>query len=261
MADPLPVLVLAAHGSASNSGNNPAARIADSLQKIPELADVQIGFLKEQPFLKDVLQSLAGQDTIIIPMTTGSGRVSDEIIPNLIREYGSPETMTLQDPVGNHPRIEKLMSERATDIMTSFDLLPVNTTLLIIGHGNPHNPSNARDTDKLANAIEIRTKIPASTAFIEQAPYISDWKENLSGTHVIVLPFLIGGGQHGGRDVPILLGLDPDKLEAEDGNPVSGPFEIDGRKLWCVRPVGQDPELADIIREIATRLTSATRVP
>ena len=42
MADPLPVLVLAAHGSASNSGNNPAARIADSLQKIPELADVQI---------------------------------------------------------------------------------------------------------------------------------------------------------------------------------------------------------------------------
>jgi len=125
---------------------------------------------------------------------------------------------------------------------------------LLAAHGNRNNPQNARQAKALARAIADNSNgIAVKAAFIEEPPLISDWQADTDRQHLIVLPFLIGGGLHGAEDVPKMVGLDPEDpalgaMGAE--TPVAGPFAIHGRSIWYCRALGHDPALSRMIIDL-----------
>ena len=62
-------------------------------------------------------------------------------------------------------------------------------------------------------------------AFIEEAPLVSDWPQMTTAEHLIVLPYLIGGGLHAQEDIPIMLGISAGNY---DKAPVTGALSAHG---------------------------------
>ena len=83
---------------------------------------------------------------------------------------------------------------------------------------------------------------------------LKDWRRIAAGKTVVVVPFLMSGGLHGTRDIPTLLGLDPDDpglAGLEESEKPAGPLTLAGRKVYLFRPLGYEPVMTEIIIERA----------
>ncbi len=242
-------LLLAAHGSSRPAMDNPVRQLADSIRARAIFADVQYGFLKEAPLLGDVLASLDTKPLYVIPMLSGHGYITDELIPKVLESFQGP--VYLEKPLGTLAAIPALLAERAASVIQKQKLNPEQTTVLLAAHGNARNPENARQAKAMAENIEsLLEGVQATAAFIEEAPLISAWQVTTASENLIVLPFLIGGGLHGAEDVPTMLGLECGAASLEqldEDTPFVGPLPTKGRNIWYCRSLGYEPTLADII--------------
>jgi sirohydrochlorin cobaltochelatase len=239
-------LLLTAHGSSHSSGNNPTLTLAEHLKAQGLFADVRCGFLKEEPQLTDVLSDIQTQELYVVPLLTGHGYITDELIPNALSQLDSSITVHLCKPLGTHNTVPTIMANRARSVIKDHNLKKDQVSVLVAAHGNEKNPENACQTKNLAARIEsLMDGIQTTAAFIDQAPLISDWPSMTSAENLIVLPFLIGDGLHTKEDVPAMLGLDgKDKYDETD------PMVAHGRNIWCCRPLGFEPDLANIVLKL-----------
>ena len=103
----------------------------------------------------------------------------------------------------------------------------------------------------LAGHIQSMTnRTPTYALFIEEEPLISDWSTMTTSNNLIVLPFLIGGGLHGAKDVPEMLGLDaadPTFNGLSEHTSFVGPLKTHNRSIWFCRALGFEPAISDII--------------
>ena len=238
-------LLLAAHGSSRPDGNNPILRLAESLRGRDAFNEVQCGFLQQQPLLKDVLSQLQTEELIVVPMFSGYGYITDDLIPQALGQVSSGTRVCLCDPIGVHAAIPSIMAKRASSIIKENALEPAKVSIMIAAHGHTKNTKNADQTNALAAGVEkLMRGITASAAFIEEAPLVSDWPQITTAEHLIVLPFLIGGGLHAQEDIPIMLGMSAGDY---DKAPVTGPLSAHGRTIWYCRALGFEESLIDII--------------
>ena len=251
-------LLLAAHGSSRPDNNSPVRALVERLKADGAFGDVLCGFIKEAPFLTDILPSLTTEELVVIPLLTSQGFITDELIPGALKTVPSSIRVHLCPPLGVHSEIPKLMASRVEDVLSDLALPRDDVSVLVAAHGNKKNPENARQTSAVAQSIEEHLDtISVEAAFIEQSPFLSDWTRNVSSGHLIVLPFLIGGGLHGAEDVPTMLGLDPKGAEL---NRLSGtvahtePLKSHGRSIVICRALGYEPKLAKIISDIAHQI-------
>jgi len=238
-------LVIAAHGSSRHPGARPVLRHAEELRQRGLFADVKPGFLKEPPFLADVLADIETAQAFVVPMVTGNGTITDTLIPGIVADSECAATVHMCLPVGNHPMLTNIMAERVGGVLSGHGLAVNNCALLLAAHGNARNPDVAEAARAVAVNLGRELGIASAAAFIEEAPFISDWPDLLDAENVIVLPFLIGGGFHCVEDLPGMLGLDA--LDETPG--VAGPFTVHERRLWCCPAVGNEAAIADIIVE------------
>jgi sirohydrochlorin ferrochelatase len=247
-------LLLAAHGSSRPGGQNPVQVLAKSLKARNLFADVLCGFLKQPPLLSQILPQLIAPKLCVIPMLTGHGYITDELIPEALLTLSDSTIVNLCQPIGTTTAVQDIMAERARSMINDKSLEPDKISILVAAHGNKKNSKNAEQTHLLADHIERMLGIATTAAFIEEAPLISDWARSTSSEHLIVLPFLIGGGLHGAEDVPIMLGLDAENSilnSLNDDTPFVGPLPAQGRSIWLCRALGHEPALADIVLELA----------
>lgn len=244
-------IVIAAHGSSRHPGAKPVHRHVETLRQSGLFADVTPGFLKEAPLLSEVLEAIETPDAYIVPMVTGNGYITDTLIPGIVDNSNCAASVHMCLAVGNHPMLVDIMAERVGGALDDNKLAPDNYALLLAAHGNSRNPDVADAARSVAADLGRRLGIASGAAFIEEAPFIRDWPDLLDAENVIVLPFLVGGGFHGVKDIPEMLGLDA--LDETPG--VAGPFSVHGRRLWCCPPVGNEAAIADIIID---RVNSAT---
>jgi len=256
LADPLTgaSLLLAGHGSSRPGGDNPIQWHRRTIAAAGIFSDVFEGYLKQAPFLGDVLGDIVADNLYVVPMLTGHGYITDELIPGALSKLTDTARVHLCEPIGCHPGIAELLAGQVRAVIAANALDGADVSALLAAHGNRNNPRNAHQAKALAAVIADRCGgVTVEAAFIEEAPLISDWCAATQAGNLIVLPFLIGGGLHGAVDVPEMLGLDPahPALEALGADTThAGPFTVHGRSLWYCRAFGHDPALSDMIIDL-----------
>jgi len=243
-------LLLAGHGSSLPGIENPVQIHRQTLQETGIFADVVTGYLKQAPLLDDVLAQISTDTLFVVPVLTGHGYITDELIPGALSVLNGRTQVRMCEPIGCHPDNAGLFAGRIRAILDDNNLSPANVSAVLAAHGNRTNPQNALQAKALARAIRDICGVTTKAMFIEEDPLISDWTSMNTAENLIVLPFMIGGGRHGAEDVPTMVGLDPQNPDLQSLGAeisVAGPFNIQGRKVWYSRAFGHEPALAPII--------------
>jgi sirohydrochlorin cobaltochelatase len=94
-----------------------------------------------------------------------------------------------------------------------------------------------------------------SEAYMEEAPFVADWRKNTFQHFVVVVPFFIADGLHSYQDIPVLLGIESKTTIAASRQEIfrRNPYHLDGRELYYAKAIGSEPSMADIILDTVDR--------
>lgn len=253
-------LILVGHGSARHPESAaPILALAEELRRIGPWSEVVAVFMKQDPKLDQALNMVSAKVVVVIPVFAGKGYYTDTLIP---KSMGLDGALTRRDgrvihytpPAGGNPRIPGLMACRADGVARESGWMPQDTSLLLIAHGSSR-PGGAGETPRaIAAAIAGHDHFAEVVlTFLEQEPLAQDWRDMVKGDKVVALPLLVAQGLHASQDIPPLFGLVSGQ---------TGPVEIAGRTVRLATGLGAEPELVDIIAEMAkTALTGCENTP
>ena len=202
--------------------------------------EVYVAFLKEEPLIQDALESIDSEKITIVPDFLADGYFTRQVIPGLLNLEALPDTVRYCDPVGTHPLMAKLIEDAAKDVLGEWR--DEDVSLLLVGHGST---KNAKSKESLLEHVKVLREATdfaeIHDLWLEESPFVTSWKQVTASTQVIVVPFLLSDGQHGGWDIPEMLGL-------EKGVVVHGvTHEVDGRELRIAPALGSSSRFVEVI--------------
>jgi sirohydrochlorin cobaltochelatase len=195
----------------------------------------------------------------VVPNFISEGYFTEIVIPRELELDGpvtrrSGKTIKYCEPVGNDPRMTELLLHRARAVAPNIP--PEQTSLFIVGHGTSLNDKSAAAARQQARGIrEKKLYGEVAEAYMEEEPYIAEWRTNSSRPNVVVVPFFIADGLHSYQDIPVLLGIESEPTAAASQQEVfrRNPYHLDGRLLYYASAIGTDPLMADIIIDTIDR--------
>ena len=120
------------------------------------------------------------------------------------------------------------------------------TSLLVVGHGSGKNPCSKQSL--LGHLQEVRNNTDfaqVADLWLEELPLVSSWKEVATQRHIIVIPYLLNDGQHGGWDIPAELGLSLDQQ-------IHGQtHDVESHQIRLTPALGTSPRFAEVISQLA----------
>ncbi|MBL4614891.1 MAG: hypothetical protein JKY27_08465 [Magnetovibrio sp.] len=253
-------LLIAAHGSTSAPGGRTSSRkLADTIRALDLFGDVRAGFLTQKPFVKNVLDDMKVAEVFVVPNLACAGYVSSIKLPTALYLTGavteriSPngrQRVYLTDPVGTDPALGKTMAIRIGATMQNLSMPPQDTCVVVIGHGSQKTRESFEHTQRITADISRQgLDVEIITAYLEEQPFIKDWRNLTNAKNVVFAPFLISDGYHGSNEIPQHIGFD---AKAEDFIAKLSSIEpneliSDGRRLIYLPPIGDAPEMAELI--------------
>jgi sirohydrochlorin cobaltochelatase len=253
-------LVLVGHGSTLNPDSSaPTFQHADEIAQRKVFAEVHCAFWKEEPSLREILRMVERDDIYIVPNFISEGYFTDIVIPRELELAGaitrrSGKIIKYCEPVGNDPRMIDLLLHRAREVAPA--VASERISLLIVGHGTHLNEKSAEAAKAQASTIRERGfYADVSAAYMEEPPFIADWRKNTSQPNVVVVPFFIADGLHSYQDIPVLLGIESGPAAAASRQQVfrQNPHHLDGRHLYYASAIGTEPLMADVILDTVDR--------
>ena len=256
-------LLIVGHGSTVNPDSSaPTLAHAAKIRCRKVFVDVECAFWKEEPSLRDAIfffDPEAIREVYVVPNFISEGYFTEIVIPRELELDGpvtrrSGKIIKYCEPVGNDPRMIDLLLHRAH--VAAPHVPPEQTSLLIVGHGTSLNDKSAVAAKHQARAIrEKGSYAEVSEAYMEEAPFIADWRKNSSQPNVVVVPFFIADGLHSYQDIPVLLGIESEPTAAASQQEIfrRNPYRLDGRLLYYASAIGTDPLMADIILDTTDR--------
>jgi sirohydrochlorin cobaltochelatase len=250
MSDPgQSALVLIGHGSARfPDAGRPILDLAASLRRTGRYAEVAVTFIKSQPGPERIFELVQAETIVLVPVFAGKGWYTDTLIPLLLGLTGpvtrrDDRTIITTPPVGAHVRLPGILANRGRAVAKAAGLVEKAVSLLLIAHGSTR-PGGAGETPRaIADAIRaLQIFRDVRLVFLEQEPRVAEWPDLVEGDEVIVLPLLVAQGAHAIEDIAPLFGLAAGQ---------SGPIETAGHRVRLAGCLGAEPELADIIAEMA----------
>ena len=268
LSKPDSALIIVGHGSTLNPDSSaPTFEHAEAIIERGVFGEVHCAFWKEEPSFRQVLHCVERRDVYVVPNFISEGYFTRTVIP---RELGldgpvtrvGRHTVKYCEPVGSHAKMTELLLHRAATIAPGVP--PENTTLFIVGHG-----TNLNDNSALAAKREVE-RIAASgryaevlSAYMEEAPLISDWATLASQPNVVVVPFFIADGLHSYEDIPVLLGIASESPGAASAGAASvfagNPYRLRDRTLYYASSIGTEPGFADVILDQVSAFDSTAR--
>ena len=247
-------LVVLGHGSTVNPDSaEPTWSHADAIRRLGLFGEVHAAFWKEEPGLHQILHAVRSRLVCLVPNFISDGYFTREVLPRELGLSGpvtqrGERTILYCDVVGSHPRMTEVLLRRAAETAPAID--PSRTSLVIAGHGTQLNDNSALAAKQQATRIAgmgIYAEVVA--AFMEEAPYLSDWPALTTQHNVVVIPFFIADGSHSYQDIPVLLGIEPNRTGALRGREVfrQNPHLLNGRELYYGSSVGTVPLFAEVI--------------
>jgi sirohydrochlorin cobaltochelatase len=258
------VLVVMGHGTTKNEDSAaPVYQHAAELRRRGIFREVREAFWKQEPHIKEVLESLSAPRVFIAPLFISEGYFSDQVIPETLgfaesRVVKTPHsTLHYCGPVGTHPSMTQVVLARAKDIVAKYPFprapQSADITLFIAGHGTERNKKSREAIERqveLVRAMNLYADVQA--IYLDEEPRIQNYHELAKTRNVVVMPFFISDGMHTQEDIPMLLGeaarIVKERLAA--GRPTwRNPTEKHGKLVWYSPAVGTDPGIADVIFE------------
>lgn len=247
-------LIVVGHGSTLNPDSSaPTFDHADTLKNLGIFDEVATCYWKEEPSMREVLHMVESNDIYIVPNFISEGYFTQSVIP---REFDLTGPVTHRDgrvlkycdPVGSHPSMTEVILHRAKETLPGIN--PAETSLIIVGHGtnlNDNSAKAAKDQVRWIAALGIYGEV--LSAYMEEAPLISEWDTMTAFPNVLVVPFFIADGLHSYQDIPVLLGVEEEGMPAASQREVfrRNPYELRGKKLFYASAIGTEPMMADVI--------------
>jgi uroporphyrin-III C-methyltransferase len=237
-------LVLAAHGG--GSANAHLRRLAQRVRARRVFDEVAVAFHLGEPGFDSVLDELEADSVTVVPVMTSAGHFSRTVLPAALRRHARAATLplTITPPLGTHPGIAALVARRISELLRTHRLLRQDTAVLLVGHGTRRHPASRHSTLALADALRARgAAAEVASGFLDDDPGVAEAFASLSSPAVLVIPFLIGGGDH--------------TLDLAPGGGFVPPSE-GARTVVVDRPVGAAPEIVDLIVDLGRRHASST---
>jgi uroporphyrin-III C-methyltransferase len=240
-------LVLAAHGSRRDpAANTLVRRIAETLRGRRLYHEVAAAFHQGEPGFHTVLDELEGDEVTVVPFLTSAGHYTQVVLPEALsrnRRFAEVR-LRVTPPVGTHPGIGPLVARRVTQLMRERGIERGSVSLALVGHGTRRHPESRDTTLKLAETLRRRRVAgEVLAAFIDDDPPLDALLETAALPHLIVVPFLIGGGTHVSEDIPRLLGLQQSGVGSQESR---GAVIVD-------EAIGTYPGPVEIIIDLARR--------
>ncbi len=249
-AHDIQAIILAAHGSLREANVNERIQLlAEQILKRGDFDEVVATFHQGEPDFCDVLDEVRADRVFVVPLMTSEGYYATEKLPADLALNPRFEKISVVQtrPVGTHPLLAQTIANRVRQLASDHLAKEDDITLALIGHGTPKNVASRRATETTADALRQRMPlVQVLTAYLDDQPPIESVMARATNKSVIVIPFLIGGGTHAVRDLPIRLGL-----TIESGQHVSTAGLSNGKRILIDKPVGHYPEIADWIIQLA----------
>lgn len=247
-------LIIVGHGSTVNPDSSaPSLVHARTLRERGIFAEVAVCFWKEEPTFREVLRMVDSDVVYVVPNFISEGYFTQTVIP---RELGLEGKTTLVgnrrihycEPAGNHEAMTELLMKQAR--LVAPGVPTKETSLFIVGHGTGLNENSAVAAKLQVQKIsETGEYAEVLSAYMEEAPLISDWDKLALQPNVIVVPFFISDGLHSYQDIPVLLGIAEDIGPAASQSQVfrNNPYHMRDRQLFYSGAIGTDSGFADVI--------------
>jgi uroporphyrin-III C-methyltransferase len=240
-------LVLAAHGSRRDPAANALVRrLAEAVRARRLFDEVAVAFHQGDPRFDTVLDELSADEVTVVPLLTSAGHYADVVLPEALARNRRFAELRLRQtpPVGTHSGIAPLVARRVTELLRDEGIARHSASLAIVGHGTPRHRESRTSALQLADTLRRRRVAgEVLTAFLDDDPPVSALLEAATLAHLVVVPFLIGGGVHLGEDLPGLLSQDDSRLATRDSRPT----------VTVDQAIGTYPGLVDIIIDLARR--------
>ncbi len=238
-------VVLAAHGCGDESNANRRVReIAAQVSARTGLETVA-GFNLGTPGWAEAIDGLEAQRVVVVPLMTSDGFFVREVLPERCRGASSAGSRELvfAGPVGMREVVVGAVVERVARTVGELGVDAARATVLVVGHGTRRNPASGDSTRELASRIGARLGgADARAVFLDQDPLLEDVGPTLGAGDVVVVAYLLGGGDHAEVDITERLGLEVD-------GPPPRVVEEGVRRFIFEPPLLEDPSLADAIVE------------
>jgi sirohydrochlorin cobaltochelatase len=258
-AKPASALILVGHGSTVNADSSaPTFQHADEIRRRGVFGEVHCCFWKEEPSFREIFFLVEKEDVYVVPNFISHGYFTETIIPREMELSGpitiqGSRTIKYCEPVGGDPRMVELLLRRAREVAP--DVPPYQSSLLVVGHGTSLNERSAEAAQEQVRLIRERGDYAeVSEAYMEEAPFIAEWRKNTTQPNVIVVPFFISDGLHSYQDIPVLLGLDAKSAVGSPQEAGRGrPHRLEGRNLYYARSIGTETLMAEIVLDTVER--------
>jgi sirohydrochlorin cobaltochelatase len=247
-------LIIVGHGSTTNPDSSEPTHVhADSIRAQNIFKEVLCAFWKEEPSLREILYGITSRSIFIVPNFISEGYFTQKVIPRELELEGpitqrGEQTIYYCNPVGSHSSITQVILKRAQEVAP--EVSPSETSLFIVGHGTGLNENSAKAAKEQVELIaKMNLYAEVHSAYMEEAPLISDWATMATQKNVVVVPFFISDGLHSYQDIPLLLGIEetigPAASQAEVFR--RNPYHLHEKILYYASAIGTEPMMADVI--------------
>ena len=239
-------LVLAAHGSRRDPAANALVRrLAEAVRARRLFDEVAVAFHQGEPRFDTVLDELSADEVTVVPLLTSAGHYADVVLPEALARNRRFAELRLRQtpPVGTHSGIAPLVARRVTELLRDEGIARHSASLAIVGHGTPRHRDSRTSAMRLAETLRRRRVAgEVLTAFLDDDPPVSALMESVALPHLVVVPFLIGGGTHVVEDIPRVV-EESRVASRESRNP----------EIVVDHAIGSYPGLVEIIIDLARR--------
>lgn len=225
-------VILAAHGAGDDSAANSFTRAVASALSLrrPDL-EVVAAFNLGSPGFVEALDASTGEHVTVVPLMTSDGWFVRERLPALLgesRRHGQV-SVRITAPVGAVRSVLREFRDRAAGAALASAAGGQPTALLVVGHGTTRRRSSGdatralaqeiaesiRQSDRRADDLLAAAPIEVVAAFLDESPRLEEVAQRFEDRSRLILPFLLGGGDHAGRDLRERVLGDPEASERD----------------------------------------------
>jgi len=215
-------LVILGHGSSVNPSSSVSTRLhADTIRRKGVYHSVHCGFLKERPFIEECLDHVQAKKVVILQNFLAEGYYTKKVIPQKLDLENKNFEVTYLKPLGLDAFIQDMIIDLAERAMQGWK--QEETTLMLLGHGSTKSATSKDTLLEHMAALSERTKFAQiADLWLEEPPFINDWHKFAEKKQVLCIPYLIADGQHGGWDIPEMIGMERDVYDPYKAHYVNG---------------------------------------
>ena len=177
---------------------------------------------------------------IILQNFLAEGYYTNKVIPQKLNLKEKDIEVEYLKPIGLDESIQDVIMDLAYRAMG--DWKPEETTLMLLGHGSTKSKTS-KDTllEHIEALLEKTDFAQIDDLWLEEPPFIKDWRDVVKSKQVLFIPYLIADGQHGGWDIPEMIGMERD---------IYAPYkahEVDNYALKLTTALGKSPKIVDLM--------------